>query len=114
MISLEETLAVLLGADGEARRIVQEARDEAESMIARGQEEFMRQRDMRISAAKQRAAALIDNAQRAAQAEAEEILNNGRARRERMRKAFEENGRRVASAIALEEAEALLSGRRGA
>ena len=31
-----------------------------------------------------------------------------------MRKAFEENGRRVASAIALEEAEALLSGRRGA
>ncbi|MCX7828495.1 MAG: hypothetical protein N2315_04710 [Thermanaerothrix sp.] len=112
MTSLEETMAVLLGTESEAKRLVQEAKDEAETLIRKGQEDFIRERDMRISAARQRAAAMLENARNAAQAEAEEIIRNGKARRERMQRAFEENARQVVHAIALEEAEAILEGRR--
>lgn len=111
MISLEETMAVFLGAESEAKRLVQEAREEADAMVRKGQDDFMRERDMRISSARQRASAVLDNARNASQKEAEEIIRNGKARRERMLQAFEEHAQEVARAIAIEEAEAILSGR---
>lgn len=108
MAALQETLAVLLGAEGEAKRVVSEAKGEAEGLIRSSQDKFAQERDHRMAGARQQAASLLENARTAAETEASQILDLGKAERDRMTQRFGENARMVVQALAAETAERIL------
>lgn len=105
MPELQEILAVLLGAESEAKRVQEEAKQEAESTMSEAQDKFMRQREHRMAAAREQAAGLLNTAALAAKAEAEAVLESAKKERERMVGRFAENAHPVVAAIATETAE---------
>ena len=108
MSSLQEALAVLLGAESEGVREVQEARIEAETMGKNALEKMGIERERRLEAARGKALLLLDGARAAADEEALACSELGRAERERMERRFREVAGDVVDALVRESVENLL------
>jgi F-type H+-transporting ATPase subunit b len=110
MSAVQEVLSVLLGAESEAKRVVEEAKRESSSVIRSTQDFFIPERENKMSAAREQAKSLIENALAGAQAEARQIIEFGREERERMNKRFEENVDAVVANVLAETLDRILSG----
>jgi F-type H+-transporting ATPase subunit b len=111
MSALQEVLTVLLGAEGEARRIVEDAKTESVGVIKTTQEIFIPDRESKMVSAREQAKSLMANALLSAQTEAKQILDLGREERERVNKRFEENVDTVVASVLAETVDKILSGR---
>lgn len=109
MSTLQEVLAVLLGAESEAKRIVGESGNESKSYLRSVQEKFALQRESEIESAREQAKSIIGNATNAAKAEAEQITAIGGDERERMQRHYDENIGALIDSMAAEIAENLIS-----
>ena len=78
MSTLQEVLAVLLGAESEAKRIVGDSKNEAESMLQTAQEKFSSERTSRMAAARGQAKDLMEPRQGGARAYAEALRGERR------------------------------------
>lgn len=109
MSTLREVLAVLLGAESEAKRIIEETRNENKSYLRSVQEKFAARRASEMEAARERAKSVMENALTAAQTEAEQIIALGGDERERMQKHYDDNVGAVIDSMASEIAERLIA-----
>ena len=110
MSALQEVLTVLLGAEGEARRIVSDAKSESLGVIKTTQEIFFPDRESKMLMAREQAKNLMANAITAAQTEAKQILDLSREERERVNRHFDENADTVIAAVLAETVDKILSG----
>lgn len=113
MSTLHEVLAVLLGAESEAKRIVAESKNESDTLLRSAQERFAGERANRMASAREQAKSVMDTALNAAKTEAQQISDLGREERGRMQKRFEENVDPVIETMLSEIAESYLK-KRGA
>ena len=111
MSTLQEVLAVLLGAESEAKRIVGDSKNKAESMLQTAQEKFASERTSRMAAGQ--AKDLMEAALNSAKTESEQIVNLGKEERERMQKRFAENADTVIDSIVSEIVDGFVSKKRG-
>lgn len=109
MSTLQEVLAVLLGAEAEAKRIVDESKNDSESYLRSVQEKFSVQRMGEMEAARTQAKNIMDTALSAAKTEAEQITSLGKNERERMQKRYEENADAVIASMVSEIAGNLIA-----
>lgn len=109
--TLHEVLAVLLGAESEARRMVEDAKKDSSQVMKTTQEIFRPDRESKMGAAREQAKSVIANAVAASQAEAEQISSLGREERESMKARFDENVDTVVSTVVAETVERIMSGR---
>ncbi|MDR3165655.1 MAG: hypothetical protein LBU13_08760 [Synergistaceae bacterium] len=110
MSALQEVLTVLLGAESEAKRIVEDAKNDSLGVIKTTQEIFLPDRESRMASTREQAKGLLENALLSAQTEAKQILDLGREERERVLKRFEENVDTVIAAVLAETVDKILSG----
>jgi F-type H+-transporting ATPase subunit b len=110
MSAIQEVLTVLLGAESEAKRIVEDAKSDSVGVIKTTQEIFIPDRESKMVFAREQAKSLMANALLSAQTEAKQILDLGREERERVNKRFEENVDTVVSAVLAETVDKILSG----
>ncbi len=112
MSTLQEALVVLLGAESEGVREVQEARVQAEALLKETRERMAREAETRLQAARKKAGAILESARAAADEEARSITEQARSERERMERRFREIAGEVVDSLVQESAEILL-GKRG-
>lgn len=105
MAALQEVLAVLLGAESEARSEIEEARNEAERSVRKAKDAFSQERERRLAGAREQAKSLLEMARTAADTESGQILKMGTQELDRMRERFDENIRDLVEALAAEVAE---------
>jgi F-type H+-transporting ATPase subunit b len=110
MSALQEVLTVLLGAESEGKRIVEDAKNDSVGIIKTTQEIFLPDRESRMASTREQAKGLMENALLSAQTEAKQILDLGREERERVLKRFDENVDTVIAAVLAETADKILSG----
>ncbi len=110
MSALQEVLAVLLGAESEAKRIVDEAKSESAGLLRTTQDKFTAERENRMNAAREQAKSVMENALSAAQTEAKQILDLGKEERERIGKRFDENIDAVVGSVVTETVDRILTG----
>jgi F-type H+-transporting ATPase subunit b len=110
MSALQEVLTVLLGAESEARRIVEDAKAESVGVIKTTQEIFIPDRESKMISVREQAKNLIANALLSAQTEAKQILDLGHEERERVNRRFEENVDTVVASVLAETVDKILSG----
>jgi len=110
MSALQEVLAVLLGAESEAKRIVDEAKNESASLLRATQDNFTAERENRMNAAREQAKSVMENALSAAQTEARQILDLVKEERERISRRFDDNIDAVVGSVVTETAERILTG----
>lgn len=110
MSALQEVLTVLLGAESEAKRIVEDAKSEALGVMKTTQGIFTPDRENRMVSAREQAKSLMANALTSAQTEAKQILDLGREERERVNRRFEENVDTVVAAVLAETVDKILAG----
>ncbi|MDR1915185.1 MAG: hypothetical protein LBQ58_01250 [Synergistaceae bacterium] len=110
MSALQEVLTVLLGAEGEAKRIVEDAKSESAGVIRTTQEIFTPDRESKMASAREQAKSLMANALASAQTEAKQILDLGKEERDRVSKRFEENVDTVIAAVLAETVDRIMSG----
>lgn len=113
MPELQEILAVLLGAESEAKRVQEDAKMESESLVRTAQDKFMVQREHRMAAAREQALGLLQSARSAAESEAAQVTEMGKKERERTGTRFSENVRAVVTALATEVADRAIRRERG-
>ncbi|MEG1642181.1 MAG: hypothetical protein RR272_03620 [Synergistaceae bacterium] len=111
MSTLQEVLAVLLGAESEAKRIVSDSRSETGSYLKTTQEKFSVERQNQMESAREQAKTIMDTSLNSAKTESEQIANLGKEERERIKKRFEENVDSVVNLMASEIAEHYISKR---
>lgn len=109
MSSLQEVLAVLFGAEWEAKRAVEESEYECQNYLRTVREKYAAQRENEIESTREQAKSIIGNAADAAKAEAEQIVAIGRDERERMQKNYRDNIDALIDAMTAEVAENLIS-----
>jgi F-type H+-transporting ATPase subunit b len=109
MGALQEVLTVLLGAESEARRIIEDAKNESQGVIRTTQEIFLPTRESKMAGAREQARSMMENALTAARTEAGQILEMGREERENVARRFEENADAVVASILAETADKILS-----
>lgn len=109
MSSLQEVLAVLFGAEWEAKMAVEESEHESQNYLRSIQDKLAVQRENEIESAREQAKSIIGNATNAAKAEAEQIIAIGRDERERMHKNYNDNIDALIDAMTAEIAENLIS-----
>lgn len=110
MSALQEVLAVLLGAESEAKRIVDEAKNEYANLLRVTQEKFTGERENRMNAAREQAKSVMENALSAAQTEARQILDLGKEERDRVTRRFNENLDAVVGSVVTETVDRILAG----
>ncbi|MDR0654305.1 MAG: hypothetical protein LBG12_13510 [Synergistaceae bacterium] len=110
MSALQEVLTILLGAESEAKRIVEDAKNDSMGVIKTTQEIFLPDRESRMASTRAQAKGLMENALLSAQTEARQILDLGREERERVLKRFDENVDTVIAAVLAETVDKILSG----
>lgn len=110
MSTLQEVLAVLLGAESEARRVVEEAKTESASLIRSAQDKFGVEREHHVTSARDQAKSIVETALLAAQAEADQILSLGKEERKKIQQRFDENADSVVAAVLAETVDAILTG----
>jgi len=84
-------LAILLGADAEAKNEREAAKKKAEEIVGEAKRKGASERETRLKAAKEQAKAIVYSARASAQAEAQQIEALGRQELERMESRFNEN-----------------------
>jgi F-type H+-transporting ATPase subunit b len=89
--TLQEALAVLLGAESEAKRVVDDSKSESEGFLRTAQEKFTGERANQMASAREQAKGIMENALNSAKTEAEQIADLGKEERKRMQRRFEEN-----------------------
>jgi F-type H+-transporting ATPase subunit b len=112
MSALQEVLTVLLGAESEAKRIVDDAKNDSLGVIKTTQEIFIPDRESKMVLAREQAKSLMENALISAQTEAKQILDLGREERGRAAKRFDENVDTVVASVLAETVDKILSGRK--
>lgn len=105
MSTLQEVLAVLLGAESEAKRIVEDSRYESDSYLRTAQEKFSMERANQMASAREQANGLMETALSSAKTEAEQIVALGKEERARMQKRFDENVGPIIDSMVSEMAE---------
>lgn len=110
MSALQEVLTVLLGAESEAKRIVEEARSESAVLRRTTQDKFTTERENRMNSAREQAKSLMENALAAAQTEAKQILDLGKEERARVTKRFDENIDAVVASVIKETVGKIMAG----
>lgn len=109
MGTLQEVLAVLLGAESEAKRIVDDSKNESEGFLRSAQEKFSMERANQMASAREQAKGIMETALNSARTEAEQIADLGKEERIRMQKRFEENADPVIDSMISEIAEKFVS-----
>lgn len=109
MSTLQEVLAVLLGAESEAKRIIEESRNENKSYLRSVQEKFALRRTDEMEAVSEQAKGIMENALTAAKTEAEQISAIGKDERERMQRHYDEHIKAVIDSMVSEIAESLIA-----
>ena len=104
MSTLQEVLAVLLGAESEAKRVVEDSKSESERFLRAAQEKFASERENQMASAREQAKGILETALNSARTEAEQIAELGREERLRMQKRFEENVDSVVESLVTETA----------
>lgn len=112
MSTLQEVLAVLLGAESEAKRIVDDSKNESDGLLRSAQDRFAGERTNQMASAREQAKGVMETALNSARTEAEQIADLGKEERTRMQKRFEENADPVIASMVSEIAESYLSKRR--
>jgi len=102
--TLQEALAVLLGAESEAKRVVEDSKNESESFLRTAQEKFASERTNQMASAREQAKGIMENALNSAKTEAEQIADLGKEERKRMQRRFDENVDSVVNSIVTEVA----------
>ncbi|MDR3332714.1 MAG: hypothetical protein LBT08_08795 [Synergistaceae bacterium] len=110
MSALQEVLAVLLGAEAEAKRIVEDAKVESANVVKTTHDIFVPDREVKMSSAREQAKSMMENALTSAQTEAKQILDLGKEERERVLKRFEENADAVVASVLTETVDRILAG----
>lgn len=110
MSALQEVLAVLLGAESEAKRIVEDAKTESATVVRTTQDIFIPDRENKMSSAREQAKSVMANALAAAEAEAKQIQDQGREERVSVNQRFEENLDTVVAAVLAETVERIMAG----
>jgi F-type H+-transporting ATPase subunit b len=111
MSALQEVLTVLIGAESEAKRIVDDAKNDSLGVIKTTQEIFIPDRESKMLLAREQAKSLLENALLSAQTEAKQILDLGREERERVGKRFDENVNTVVVSVLAETVDKILAER---
>ena len=109
MGTLQEVLAVLLGAESEAKRIVEDSKSESDGFLRSAQEKFAMERPNQMASAREQAKGIMETALNSARTEAEQIADLGKEERIRMQKRFEENVDPVIDSMISETAERFIS-----
>ena len=109
MGTLQEVLAVLLGAESEAKRIVEDSKSESDGFLRSAQEKFAMERTNQMASAREQAKGIMETALNSARTEAELIADLGKEERIRMQKRFEENVDPVIDSMISETAERFIS-----
>ncbi len=109
MGTLQEVLAVLLGAESEAKRIVDDSKNESDGFLRTAQEKFSMERANQMASAREQAKGIMETALNSARTEAEQIADLGKEERIRMQKRFEENADPVIDSMISEIAERFVS-----
>jgi vacuolar-type H+-ATPase subunit H len=109
MGTLQEVLAVLLGAESEAKRIVEDSKSESDGFLRSAQEKFAMERTNQMASAREQAKGIMETALNSARTEAEQIADLGKEERIRMQKRFEENVDPVIDSMISETAERFIS-----
>lgn len=104
MSSLQEVLAVLLGAESEAKRIVGDTKSESDSLLHSAQAKFAQERVNQIASAREQAKEIMTTALNSAKTESEQIAQMGREEMERTQKRFDENVSTVIDSLVSETA----------
>ena len=112
MSTLQEVLAVLLGAESEAKRIVDDSRNESDGFLRAAQDKFAGERTNQMASAREQAKGIMETALNSARTEAEQIASLGKEERARMQRRFEENADPVIASMVSEIAEGYTSKRR--
>ncbi len=110
MSALQEVLTVLLGAESEATRIVEDAKSQSTNVMKITQDSFDTNRKNRMAASREQAKSIMANALAAAQTEAKQVLDLGREERDRVNKRFEENVDTVVANVLAETVDKILTG----
>lgn len=105
MSTLQEVLAVLLGAESEAKRIVDDSKNESDNFLRSAQEKFAGERASQMASAREQAKGIMDTALNSAKTEATQIADLGKEERNRMQKRFEENADPVINSMVSEIAD---------
>ena len=106
---MQEVLAVLLGAESEAKRIVEDSKSESDGFLRSAQEKFAMERTNQMASAREQAKGIMETALNSARTEAEQIADLGKEERVRMQKRFEENVDPVIDSMISETAERFIS-----
>ena len=109
MGTLQEVLAVLLGVESEAKRIVEDSKSESDGFLRSAQEKFAMERTNQMASAREQAKGIMETALNSARTEAEQIADLGKEERVRMQKRFEENVDPVIDSMISETAERFIS-----
>lgn len=100
MNTLQEALAILLGAESEGKRVVEESKNEGESYLRSVQDKFTARRAHEMESAREQTKSILDTALAAAQTEAGQIAALGKEERARVQRRYEKNsGAIVASMV---------------
>lgn len=105
MSSLQEFLTLLLGAESEARRKKEEARTQAEEIIAGTRLDFQQEREARLANVRDQARALIEASEKNTEAEIRQIRSLEKQETEGMAGRFQAHVKNVVKAIVEETAE---------
>lgn len=99
MSVLQDALSVLIGAETEAARMVEDARAHSASVVKIAKDSFAPNRMSKMDTARERAKSIVANAAEAAGAEARRIADEGRAERERIERSYSSNIESVITAL---------------
>jgi len=91
MSTLQEVLAVLLGAESEAKRIVGDSKTESAELLRMAQEKFSQERANQIASAREQAKEIMTTAVNAAKAEADQIADLSKEEMKRIQTRFDQN-----------------------
>jgi len=104
MSPLQEFLALLLGSESEARRKEEEARMQAEDILALARQDFQREREARLEAVRDQAKAIIEASGKTTEAEIRQIQSLEEQESEGMAGRFQAHSRGVIDALIEETA----------
>lgn len=105
MGTLNEVLAVLLGAESEAKRIVSDSKRESENLLRSAQDKFATERINQMANAREQAKGIMETARSSASTEAKQIYEMSKEESSRIQRRFEENSEPIINFIASEIAE---------
>lgn len=112
MSRLQEVLSVLLGAESEAARIVEEAKKLSGEVVKDTQDSFEPQRKGKMASARESAKSIMANAREAAETEADQIRDLGADEREKIEKRYLSSVDSVVAAMVEETKTRILVGGR--